>query len=75
MGVVPIKNTLANGPEKCTWKTITKHKLGYAIDVCEYFGHTAPPIPDQCDPLIPEQSDPPPKVKINDIPAHCEPLE
>lgn len=24
----------------------------------EYFGHTAPPIPDQCDPLISEQSEP-----------------
>ena len=36
MGVVPIKNTLANGTEKCTWETITKHKLGYAIDVCPW---------------------------------------
>ncbi|MCY7292834.1 MAG: IS91 family transposase [Ferruginibacter sp.] len=36
MGVVPIKNTLANDPEKCTWKTITKDKLGYDVDVCPW---------------------------------------
>ena len=40
----------------------------------EYFGHTAPPIPDQCDPLISEQSEPPIKVIINAIPSHCAPL-
>lgn len=30
----------------------------YHTGFFEYFGHTAPPIPDQCDPLISEQSEP-----------------
>jgi hypothetical protein len=30
----------------------------YRLLITEYFGHTAPPIPDQCVPLISEQSEP-----------------
>ncbi len=44
--------TYSNGYSK------RKRKWKKEKERSEYFGHTAPPIPDQCDPLIPEQSDP-----------------